>query len=173
MWLKLAGAILILFVSSYIGFKFAARCTARPERIRQIISCLGSLKSYITYASLPLHEALVQCTHGTYGPVAEFFHNTAALLEKNGVLTPQQAINTVLGQMQERLFLNKAEVAVLGVLGANLGVMNREEQGNYLTMIILQLEKMENEAIRMRDLNTKMYRYLGICGGLAVVILLV
>jgi len=25
----------------------------------------------------------------------------------------------------------------------------------------------------LRDLNTKMYRYLGICGGLAIVILLV
>lgn len=173
MWLKLVGGILVLFVSSYIGFQFAARCTARPARIRQIISCLGSLKSYITYVCLPLHEALVACTQGTYGPVAELFHNTAALMEENGVLTPQQAMNTVLGQLQDRLFLNKAELEVLGVLGANLGVMNREEQGNYLTMIMEQLEKFEGEAIKMRDLNTKMYRYLGICSGLAIVILLV
>lgn len=173
MWLKLVGGILVLFVSSYIGFQFAARCSGRPQQIRQIISCLGSLKSYITYACLPLHEALIQCTHGTYGPVAEFFHNTAALLEENGVLTPQQAMNTVLGHMHGRLFLDRAELEVLGVLGANLGVMNREEQGNYLTMIMEQLEKFESEATRLRDLNTKMYRYLGICGGLAIVILLV
>jgi stage III sporulation protein AB len=122
---------------------------------------------------LPLHEALIQCTHGTYGAVGEFFHDTAILLEQSSAVTPQQAINTVLSHMQERLFLDKAELEVLGVLGANLGVMNREEQGNYLTMIMKQLEKFECEAARLRDLNTKMYRYLGICSGLAIVILLV
>ncbi|QJW49228.1 hypothetical protein HA075_19715 [bacterium BFN5] len=36
-----------------------------------------------------------------------------------------------------------------------------------------QLEKLEQEAVRKRDLNTKMYRYLGVCSGLVVVILLV
>ena len=74
MWLKLAGGVLVLIVSSSIGFQLAARCCGRPQHIRQIISCLGSLKSYITYACLPLSEALIQCTHGMYGPVADFFH---------------------------------------------------------------------------------------------------
>lgn len=172
MWLKLLGGILVLFVSSYIGFQFATRCSVRPEQIRQMISCLGSLKSYITYACLPLHEALIQCTHGTDGPVAEFFHKIASLLEDNGVLTPQHAMDRALIDMRGRLFLGKSEVEVLRVLGGNLGAMNREEQGNYLTMVIEQLEKIEYEAARLRDLNTKMYRYLGICGGLAIVILL-
>lgn len=172
MWLKLVGGILVLFVSSYIGFQFAARCSARPNQIRQMISCLGSLKSYITYVSLPLHEALMECTHGTSGPVADFFHKTARLLEENGLLTPQCAMNKALDYLQGRLFLGKGELEVLHVLGGNLGIMNREEQGHYLTMIVEQLEKMADEAARLRDLNTKMYRYLGICSGLAIVILL-
>jgi len=173
MWFKLAGGVLVLLVSSWIGFQLAARCSGRPQHIRQIVSCLGSLKSYIIYASLPLHEALSECTRGTYGPVAELFQHTATVLEKNGRLSPQQAINTVLSDMQGRLMLKEPELEVLSILGANLGIMNRQEQGNYLTMIIEQLEKFEGEAARMRDLNTKMYRYLGICGGLAIVILLV
>ena len=173
MWLKLAGGVLVLLVSSRVGFQLAARCSGRPQQIRQIVSCLGSLKSYITYASLPLHEALIQCTHGTYGPVADFFHHIATLLEQNDGLSPQQAINTVLGDMQGQLMLKEPELEVISILGANLGIMNRQEQGNYLSMIIEQLEKFEGEAARLRDLNTKMYRYLGICGGLAIVIILV
>lgn len=173
MWLKLVGSALVLFVSSYTGFQLATRCSQRPEQIRQIVSCLGALKSYITYACLPLHEALRQCTHGTKGPVTEVFYNTAQLLEENGILTPQQALNTALSHVNNRLFLKNAEVEVLGVLGANLGTLNREEQGHYLIMIMEQLEKIESEATRVRDLNTKMYRYLGICSGLAIVILLV
>lgn len=173
MWLKIAGGVLVLFVSSCVGFQLAARCSGRPQHIRQIISCLGSLKSYITYACLPLNEALIQCSHGIYGPVAEFFHQTATLLEQNGGLSPQQAINTVLDDMKGRLMLKQPELEILSILGANLGIMNREEQGNYLSMIIEQLETFASEAARLRDLNTKMYRYLGICGGLAIVILLV
>jgi len=173
MWLKLAGGVLVLVVCSWIGFRLAARCSGRPQHIRQIISCLGSLKSYITYASMPLHEALIQCTHGTYGPVAELFQHTATLLEENCSLSPQQAINTVLSDMQGRLMIKEPELEIVNILGANLGIMNRQEQGNYLSMIIEQLEKLQVEAARLRDLNTKMYRYLGICGGLAIVILLV
>jgi len=172
MWLKIIGGVLVIVVSSSIGLQLAARCSGRPKHIRQLVSCLGSLKSYITYACLPLDEALLQCTHGIEGPVADFFHHTAALLQENGVLSPGQAIHTVLEDLQGRLLLQKEELEVLEVLGANLGVMNRHEQGQYLSMIIEQLEKLETEAGRIRDLNTKMYRYLGVCSGLAVVILL-
>jgi stage III sporulation protein AB len=173
MWLKFTGSVLIVFVTSCIGFEMAARCTERPRHLRQIISCLGALKSYVIYTCLPLHEALSQCTNGTNGPVAEFFQNTAMMLEQNATLTPQQVINTVLGQMQGYLILNKSEIEVLNVLGGNLGVINREEQEQYLSMVIQQLERFEGEAVKIRDINTKMYRYLGICGGLALVILLV
>jgi len=173
MWLKLTGGILVLLVCSWIGFRLAARCSGRPQHIRQIISCLGSLKSYITYASMPLHEALIQCTHGTSGPVADLFQHTATLLEKNCSLSPQQAMSIVLGDMHGRLMIKEPELEIVNILGANLGIMNRQEQGNYLSMIIEQLENIQVEAARLRDLNTKMYRYLGICGGLAIVILLV
>lgn len=173
MWLKIAGSVLIVFTTSCIGFQMAARCAGRPRHLRQIISCLGALKSYIIYACLPLHEALNQSTNGIYGPVAEFFQETAAMLEQNGTLTPQQVINKVLGEMQGILMLNRPEIEVLNVLSANLGVINREEQEKYLSMVIEQLVRFENEAVKIRDLNSKMYRYLGICGGLAIVILLI
>lgn len=173
MWLKIAGSILVLFVTSGIGFRLAARCSGRPEQIRQLISSLGSLKSYITYANVPLREALMQCTHGIDGPIADFFHSIAIELEENGMLSPEQAIHIVLGKMEGELMLQPTEIEILRILGANLGIMNRQEQGNYLAMIIEQLERVEGEAARLRDLNTNMYRYLGICSGVALVILLV
>jgi stage III sporulation protein AB len=173
MWLKLIGSILVFLVSTYIGFQMASRCQARPRHLRQIISCLGSLRSYIIYACLPLHEAVAQCTNGTDGPVAVFFQNIAIMLEKEATLTPQEVIKRVLSEMRGSLMLKNPEIEVLHVLGGNLGVMNCKEQEKYLSLIIEQLERFENEAIRLRDLNTKMYRYLGICGGMAIVIILI
>jgi len=173
MWLKLAGGIVIVLVSTYVGFQMAARCNGRPQHIRQIGCCLASLKSYIHYASLPLQEAMKQCTQGIHGPVAEFFHRIANILEEHSQQSPQEAIQTALEEFTGKLLLKQPELELLELLGANLGIMNRQEQVNYLTMIIEQFEKLEIEAVRFRDLNTKMYRYLGLCGGLALVILLV
>lgn len=173
MWLKLIGSLLVFLVSSCIGFQMAARCQARPRHLRQIISCLGSLRSYIIYACLPLHEAISQCTNGVDGPVAVFFQKIARLLENEALLTPQEIIKRVLSEMQGNLMLKNPEIEVLHVLGGNLGVMNSKEQDKYLSLVIEQLERFENEATRLRDLNTKMYRYLGVCGGMAIVIILI
>jgi len=173
MWLKILGSLLVVMTGIYIGFKLSSRCSERPRQIRQMVSCLVSLKSYINYVSMPLTEALVKCTTGTEGPVAKFFYKTADLLELNGWMTPQQAISQVLQEMETQLAIEKPEIEILSILGANLGTMNREEQQKYLNMIQEQLEKLEQEAIRTRDQNSKMYRYLGVCGGLVVVILLV
>lgn len=173
MWLKIIGSVLVLITSSYIGFKMAASCQERPHHLRQIISCIASMRSYILYARVPLHEAVAQCTNGIYGPVATFFQKIATMLEKQTTLTPQEVISKVLHEMQGSLMLNTPEIEVLHVLGGNLGQMNCTEQEKYLLLVIEQLERFENEAIRLRDLNTKMYRYLGVCGGMAIVIILI
>lgn len=172
MWLKLLGSVFVLAAGTYIGFKLSLRCSQRPQHIRQLISCIVSLKSYINYISIPLPEALIKSTLGTEGPVAVFFKEIAALLENNIWMNPKQAIVQVLDRMEGKLALDSTEKEILVVFGANLGTMNREEQNKYLSMIQEQFEQLEQEAIRARDLNTKMYRYLGVCGGLVIVILL-
>ena len=135
MWLKLFGSLLIVISGTCIGFQMANRYNERPRQIRQIISCLASLKSYINYISMPLTEALVRCTNGTDGVIAKLFHDTAQILQANGWMTPQEAINQVLSQEQKRLVLAKPELEILAILGANLGFMNREEQEKFLDMV--------------------------------------
>ncbi|MDD4599764.1 Stage III sporulation protein AB [bioreactor metagenome] len=172
MWLKMLGGIIIIASGTSIGFLYANRCCERPRQIRQIISCIGSLKSYISYVSLPLAEALINCTNGTCGAVKELFQKTATILKGNGWMTPQEALQQAISETHD-LVLEKPEIEVLVVFGANLGSTSRDEQTNYLDMVQEQLAKIECDALKLRDQNSKMYRYLGVCGGLAVVIVLI
>jgi len=71
------------------------------------------------------------------------------------------------------LALENPEIELLLALGANLGSLNREEQQKYLSMVQDELRKIELEAVKLREQNVKMYCYLGVCGSLALVILLV
>jgi stage III sporulation protein AB len=173
MWLKLLGSLLVVAAGTWAGFALAARYCERPRQIGQLIGCLTALQSYVNYASMPLPEALVHCGGQVDGPVRELFHNTAHTLAASGWLSPRQALAGALEETAPRLAFNNPEREVLLQLGANLGFTNRGEQQKYLTMVLEELGRIEQESRRARDQNVKMYRYLGICGGLAVVILLV
>lgn len=173
MWLKIAGSMLIVLTGSYIGFLMAARCRERPRQIGQLLSCLASLKSYINYVTMPLPEALSNCVNGVRGPIADMFLHMASKLKETGWLTPQEAIEDAMQHHRNRLALDIPEQEILAILGANLGLVNREEQYKYIGVIEAQLRKIEHEAVRYRDQNVKMYQYLGVCGSLMIVILLV
>lgn len=172
MWLKILGSLLVVIASASMGFSLAAQYAERPRQIRQVISCLSALKSHINYTAIPLPDALAHCTGGITGPVAELFQAMASLLVDNGLLTPQAALNQALKD-SNKLVLNNPEREVLSVFSANLGGMNREEQHKSLDLAQEQLSRIQCEAERLCEQNVKMYRYLGICGGLAVVIILV
>ncbi|HWR07416.1 stage III sporulation protein SpoIIIAB [Sporomusa sp.] len=171
MWLKILGSLMVVTAGACIGFSLAARYVERPRQIRQLISCLSALKSHINYVAVPLPEALSQCTGGINGPVANLFHTMSELLA-NGWLTPQAAMSQAMKET-DRLVLSKPEQEVLAVFSANLGGMNREEQHKSLDLVHEQLSRIQYEAEKLCDQNVKMYRYLGVCGGLAVVIVLV
>lgn len=171
MWLKIIGSILIIVTSTYIGFSLSFRYAERPRQIRQLISCLSVLKSYINYIAIPLPEALSQCTAGINGPVADFFHSTASLLTKNN-LTPQAAIAQAL-QASNYLVFSQPEREIISAFSANLGSMDRTEQQQSLELVHEQLSRIQHEAEKLCEQNVKMYRYLGVCSGLAIVILLI
>lgn len=173
MWLKIAGSVLVVAAGAGIGFSLAGRCSERPRQLRQAVSCLSALASYIGYASLPLGEALVRAAGGVAGPAGDFFRRTAAVLAERGWQTPAQAMEEALAAAGPTLAWQRPEREIMLLLGANLGATNREEQQKYLALVTDQLRRLEQEATRLRDQNARMYRYLGVCGGLAVAILLV
>lgn len=173
MFAKLLGSSLVIFVGSYVGFSLAKQCGERLTSLRQILSCIVSLRSYMNYTSMELSDGLVQCAHGTNKKVTGFFLLIASLLKKNFLTTPEAAVNEGLNVYKRLLALKEEDCEVLKLLGSNLGRMNKSEQEKYLLMVEKRLEILEREAARFRDKNSKMYRYLGVCGGMMIVLLLV
>lgn len=173
MWLKLLGSMLVVAAGAWIGFALAGRFCDRPRHISQLMGCLAALQSYVNYAAVPLPEALMHSGSQVEGPVRELFERVARTLSACGWLSPRQALAEALQETSARLAFERPEQEVLLQLGSNLGSTNRGEQQKVLTMVLEELGRIEQESRLARDQNAKMYRYLGICGGLVVVILLV
>jgi stage III sporulation protein AB len=173
MWLKLTGSILVIAAGGLMGFSLAACYKNRPQQLRQLINGIVALKSYIRYASTPLAEAFSESARGLSGVICELFTTIGSFLRREAALTPQEAIARALAASDNQLALKRQEQEAFILFGANLGKMNREEQERYCDMLMSQLEKIEHDALGLRDQNVAMYRYLGVCGGMTVAILLI
>lgn len=173
MWLKIMGSLLVVAAGTGAGFSMASRYGERQRQIGQVIGCLTALQSYVNYIAMPLPDALRECGAQVDGPVRELLCRTGDALSVSGWLTPRQALIGAMDSIGPRLALGGAERELLLQLAANLGTSDRGEQQRYLAMVLEELGRIDLEARRARDQNAKMYRYLGICGGLAVVLLLV
>lgn len=173
MWVKLLGCAMIVAAGTGIGFSLAGRFSERPRQLGQLIGCLTALGAHISYATLPLSEAVAWAARGLESPVGGFFRLTAAILANRGWLSPRDAFEEALAEGGRHLVLEQPEREILLQLGTNLGATGREEQQKYLAMVLEELRRYEQEALRLKEQNVKMYRYLGICGGLAVAILFV
>jgi stage III sporulation protein AB len=173
MWVKMLGSAMVIGAGAGLGFGLARRYSERPRQLGQLIGCLTALGSYVSYAALPLAEALARSAGGLKSPVGDFLRQVAANLAGRNCLSPREAVETALSAMNGELAWERPERETLLLLGANLGATGREEQQKYLAMVLEELRRIENDALRIRDQNVKMYRYLGVCGGLAITILLV
>lgn len=173
MWLKLSGSVLVIAAGAMLGFAQAARYKNRPQQIRQLMNGIVALKSCIGYASMPLAEAFYASARGLSGVMDGVFTDIGRCLRQDAAITPQEAIAKALDCANEQMALRRLEREAFILFGANLGTMNREEQERYCDMLLSQLEKIEHDALALRDQNVAMYRYIGVCGGMAVVILLI
>lgn len=173
MWFKIAGSIFILFSCTYFGLYLAKQCQNRAKHIRQILSCIVSLKGYMTYGAVPLAEGLANCSKGVEGITADFFTDFSRRLQEDYTLTPKGAIIRTLSVYEKKLALNQEDKEVLILFASQLGIMDRIEQEKYLTMIEKRLDFLAGEAARNCDANCKMYRYLGLCSGLLIILILI
>jgi stage III sporulation protein AB len=74
---------------------------------------------------------------------------------------------------KEELALKRPELETLEALFANLGIMDREEQQKSINLAEYQLTRIQEDAQELSAQNVKMYRYLGICGGLALILIFI
>lgn len=171
MWIKIAGSLCIIVAGSYIGFAMARQCCNRPRYLRRILSCVTMLKSYLNYMDAPLTEGLCECVKGCDGIVKEFFLEFAEQLE-DYLISPEAAMSRTLEVYQEQMALSEEDREVMLLMGSRLGKVDRTEQQRHLLMIEKRLEFLAGQAEELSEKNSKMYRYMGVCTSLFLVLLL-
>ncbi|MDU2065328.1 MAG: stage III sporulation protein AB [Sporomusaceae bacterium] len=172
MVLKVAGCLMILLAGTLQGFYYAKRFQKRVVELQDLILALTSLASYIEHLAMPLTSALKFSVEGLHGAVYDLFVFTAGQMKTKPDLSWQQALAAAWEQSRNQLSLAEPERHILFALAANLPVLNPNGYSALFQTTQEQLREIEKQALVEREKNVKLFRYLGFCGSLTVVILL-
>ncbi|HEY8418079.1 MAG TPA: hypothetical protein VIK93_08610 [Limnochordales bacterium] len=165
------GAALVLAAAGLLGAVVARTYQERPQVLRALQAALTMLATEITYAATPLPEALRRVARHTPAAVASFFEEVSRALEHN----PGAPVGEVWRRAvaaRRGWCLTAEDEAVLLDLGGYLGRSAAADQERHLRLALAQLSRLQGEAEAQRDAHVRLWRYLGLCAGGCLVLLL-
>ncbi|MTI79979.1 MAG: stage III sporulation protein AB [Firmicutes bacterium] len=171
--LKIIGALVILCSCGYAGFSVARDYQRRPKDLRYLQSALQMLETEISYGATPLPDALEQVANRCDKSVAQLFLETRNRLLSGDGITAREALDDTLKKFSRNSAIKNSDASVLRALGTSLGISDREDQVKHLQLAREQLRieaaKAEEEAAK----NVKLYNYLGVLGGLTIILIFI
>lgn len=170
--LKLFGALLILISSSWMGILGGKRLADRPQQLQKIKSDLMLLETDINYAATPLPQILEKMAYYSQWPVSCLWHETWQQLTNGEGLMAEQAWEKSLASFAPKTALIKKDLNILRDFGVGLGFSNRQEQIKKFKLLQEQLSLHQHEAENIRQKNERMWRTMGILGGIILIVLL-
>lgn len=168
---KIFGAIIIIFVSTFSGFELAKKYSNRTKNIRQFKFALQSLSAEIMYGHIPLSVATERIARQVEEPLCTFFNIFSSKLNE-GNKQVSEAWKESLNQIKKDAALQKTEYEVLVQFGETLGRHDRESQQKHIILAINHLEKEEVESKDNQQKYERMCRSLGFLAGILIVLLL-
>ena len=169
--IKLLGAVLIVFSTTWVGWDMAKRLVARPKQIRDIRAALQILEAEIMYGHMPLREAVLKLAKQIPAPISSGFTLFADNLNgENQTVT--NAWRKSMEEMRKWTELEEKELEILLQFGETLGKHDRDTQQKQIQLTLTHLEREELMALDKQSKYDKMVKSLGFFSGLLIAILL-
>jgi stage III sporulation protein AB len=171
MLIKIIGAAIILGSTSIIGFSLSRDCSKRPRILRELQAALQMLENEISYMSNLLSDAFMRIYTSSGTEASILFKEAAKKLDSMGT-TADEAWKSAVNDLYSRLALKKEDKAILISFGSMLGNSDLDGQISNIRLTTSQLKLQELKAEEIKKKNERMYRSLGVLGGLALIIIL-
>ena len=166
--LRLLGSVLVLGAASAVGFQMAASVNREVQTVRQLCSALDVMQREIRWNQRSLPQLCRMLQQLSSGPVARMFADAAGQLEQGS----EQTVAEIFDWSMQRHAIAPDAAALFLTMAATLGRYDPEQQalavaGTYEQMCSLCRSKEAQRSAACRRL-----RLFGVCGGAALVILL-
>jgi len=172
MFTSLAGALIIVAGCAAIGFYFAAYEGFRVADLQEFKKALLILSSEIEHLRSPLPQACENIARRTKAPISDLFHDFSESLTSNQGETAYQLWTQALSDNKKATHLAAEDIDVIEGFGKTLGYLDKQMQQSAITQTIEYINDKTVSLQSQSDKNKRMYRSLGIIGGLLLVVVL-
>lgn len=169
---KLVGGIIVLFSSGFLGYVLSRDCARRPQQLRDLQSLFQMLENQISFMSEILSDAFEIICRNSSSEAAAFFETAAGYLKNDRGIDARGAWERAVKDNIKSTALGREDIEILFSFGRMLGGSDLDGQVKNIRLTRSQLELQERKAEEFRTKNERMYRSLGILGGIAVVIII-
>ncbi len=165
---KIILLISIMVASTLLGILFSKKYSNREKELKEMKSALNIFATKIKFTYEPIPNVFLEIANKIEGNVGQIFARASnRMKEENAGDAWANAFTDVPNN------LTKEDITILSNLGRLLGQTDVEGQISEIEVVVqfldTQLEQAKQEKIR----NEKMYRTLGIVGGLTIAIILI
>ncbi|MGI6537393.1 MAG: hypothetical protein ACOX22_03480 [Caldicoprobacterales bacterium] len=171
MFVKILNSFVIVIASTLLGRELANKYVNRVNELSALQVALSRLETEIEHYASRLPEAMIRIGNSIGGTAGKLFYIAGqSLTEKSSTLS--EVWNTSLDLMKPEWSLRQEDSKILRRFGDQLGNSDREGQIRFIRLTLAQLHDEEVKARAAREKYDKMYRSLGLLGGIALAIIL-
>ena len=167
---KIVGAVLIILSCAAMGFSVANAHKHKERMLQQIIHCVQHMAWELQYRQTPLPQLVRMCAEQTTMPLSQFFRAMDREMEANCFPDAAHCVATVLAEQRK---LPPVVVDKLTFLGSSLGRFDLQGQISGLDSVAQLCQRELDGLLMNRDVRLRSYATLGICAGVALVILFI
>lgn len=166
----LAGAAVVAVSCSVLGFRIAWEYSHRAGMLRAFLTALTYMQNRLAFDCCPLPELVKGAADSAMGPVSRVLR---AFSENLSLRAAQEIPGCMKLALESCPIADDAVRHCLILLGANLGRFHCEGQQQSLKSLQISVENRLHQMEQEGPQRVRCYRTLGICGGIALAVLLV
>jgi len=170
--MKWIGALLLLSVTTWIGFDWSNKLNKRPIQIRQLKNALQILEAEMLYSQAPLRDAFIVISEQIPDPIKSFFKNISEKMNTNHI-DLLQIWDEEVSELITISSLSKNESEILKQFGRTLGQHDYHQQQKHIQLTASYLDREHEDAKDFQLRYGKMAKNLGFLCGLFIVLLLI
>lgn len=166
--IKLIGGLFVVLGAGSFGISGTIRFYSQLRTLRAFSAAIEILKCEMNYTLAPLAKLCNNVAGRTRGACADFFSSFGKLLSEG--VPRSLAVRRLLSDEKRYRLPKEAQIALLELF-ESLGAYELEGENRLLQMTALRLKSAEERLEREKKPLAKSYATLGLCTGLALVIL--
>lgn len=172
-WFKAIGAALLIVSSAGLGYVASQTLEDRLRIITDLRSGLWVLETEISFGATPLCSALERVRDTIPGKASSIFDTAAMALRAKKGITAQEALVTALMKSKNAMPIAPPEIEILQTLSSNIGGSDANDQIRHIRLATERLRLLEEKVALSVEKNSRLYRLLGLLGGVALALVIV